>query len=259
MVDDVCGASQSLVTDDELQLSNPLSEEQAGEVFPGEKPAEDPPEELPFEERVFKACHLLQANPLNRIVLYRTLQTCVSECVLLNELETFILEQPESKESTQPPYFLIDWLVDYGMLDVSEIDFEGNIVEPEQKEGLSEDEIDDLIDNFAFSTNEVGKAVIEEFSPRNLLGELLEVKPDRYDTYIELLEFLQEPRAYLEVDNLLRGRDVLMSGRGEGERPMQPSVFVDKLAASGSITFKGGWVLTGEGKEWLDTVLNSKG
>jgi hypothetical protein len=45
-----------------------------------------------------------------------------------------------------------------------------------------------------------------------------------------------------------------MSGRAADDRPMQPSVFIDKLAAAGSIVFDDGWQLTSDGKKFLEKV-----
>jgi hypothetical protein len=39
-----------------------------------------------------------------------------------------------------------------------------------------------------------------------------------------------------------------MLGRSEGDRPLQPSVFLDKLAATGAIVWSEGWIITEEGK-----------
>jgi hypothetical protein len=83
---------------------------------------------------------------------------------------------------------------------------------------------------------------------------LFEIVPERFDTYREVLEFLSNHRSYAEVDALLRDRDILMSGRGGGERPLQPSVFIDKLATAGGITWNDGWVITEEGKEVLENI-----
>jgi hypothetical protein len=255
MVDTASGEGQALAPDGEQR-----PEEAPNEETLNEGPlTEDPSPELLFEAKASRACELLQANPLNRNALYRILGACASKRMLLHDLEAYVLEQPEFKGATQPPYFLIDWLVDYDALDVTEIDHEGNDIAPEQKEGLSEDEVDDLIDDFAFSTNEVGKAVIEEFSPKDRLIELLGIVPDRYDTYIEVLEFLTEKRPLSAVDKLLRGRDVLMSGRKSDDNPMQPSVFVDKLANVGGIIYDGGWQITAEGKELLEAIKDKRG
>jgi hypothetical protein len=173
-------------------------------------------------------------------------------------LEDFIVEQPENKSVTQPPYFLIQWLVDAGSLDTYELDAEGNDVTNERKEGLDEDEIDDLVADTAYRTNEAGLAVIEKFSPKNRTMELLAIVPERFDTYIEMLDFLTERRSFAEVSKLLLGRDVLMSGRNADDRPLQPSVFIDKLADAGSIAWSDGWIITEEGKELLEVIREQR-
>jgi hypothetical protein len=161
---------------------------------------------------------------------------------------------PEFAKATQPPYALIEWLLDAKAIEQHDLDEQGIEVTDEQKAGKSEDEIDDLVADYAFQTNEVGLAVIAEFKPLNRLAGLLESVPERYDTYREVLEFLRVRRSMLEVDNLLRGRDILMSGRNPDDRPMQPSVFIDKLAAAGAILYNEGWQLSIDGEEFLAAI-----
>jgi hypothetical protein len=211
-------------------------------------------QELSFAQRVDKACALLLQNPINRPICYRILRICEPERVLLNDLEERIQQQPEFAGVVQPPFFLIQWLVDVEALNVFDLDEDGNDVSPEQLEGLTADEIDDLIVNSAFQTSEIGREVLVEFSPQSRLINVLNIIPERYDTYVEVLEFLTEKRSLAAIDQLLRGRDVLMSGRKPGEGPMHPSVFVDKLADAGGIIFNGGWQITPEGKELLETI-----
>jgi hypothetical protein len=133
-----------------------------------------------------------------------------------------------------------------------ELDAEGRDVTEQRKQGLSEDEIDDLVADFAFKTNDLGKALLEEFSPADRLDDLLAQVPKRRDTYLEVLEFLCEKRSYAQVDELLRGREILETGPSESDRPMQPSVFIDKLAAVGGIVYDEGWQTSPEGKEYLE-------
>jgi hypothetical protein len=197
---------------------------------------------------------LLHSNPLYRSILFRILTCCDGTRRALPELEERIATYPEFAQSVHPQYFLIMWLVESGALDMFEMDDEGKVLTDERKAGRSVDEIDDLVAGWSFETNETGRRVIEDFSPKHRLIELLDIVPERYETYVELLEFLQTKRAFAEVDALLRGREILMSGRDADDRPMQPSVFVDKLAACGGITFNDGWMITQEGKELLDTI-----
>jgi hypothetical protein len=223
-----------------------------------EAPHDEFAEGLSFVQKADKACALLLHNPINRPILYRVLRICESERVHLHTLEERIQQQPEFAGVVQPPYFLIQWLVDVEALDVFDLDEEGNDVAPEQLEGLTADEIDDLVVDYAFITSAIGMEVIDEFSPKSRLIETLNIIPERYGTYVELLEFLTEKRSLAEIDKLLRGRDVLMSGRKPGENPMHPSVFVDKLADTGGIIYSGGWQVTSEGKELLEAIKDKR-
>lgn len=195
---------------------------------------------------------LLIQNPLCRPALYRILVDCSAGRYLLAQLEEHIQDMPEFAHVTQPPYFLIRWLVDAGALNVTELDEGGQAVTPERKKGLTEDEVDDLVAGFAYCTSELGNVLRHEFDPSNRLGILLAEVPERYGTYMELLEFLTEKRSFKEVDALLSGREVLMSGRKPGERPIHTSVFIDKLAAVGIAVYDGGWQITPEGRDYIE-------
>ena len=84
----------------------------------------------------------------------------------------------------------------YG-LDMIERDEEGNRVLPEQKEGLSEDEVDDLVAEISFKSTDVGDWFVDYNKPSARLVDLLHLVPERTDTYIELLEFVEAaPRPY---------------------------------------------------------------
>jgi hypothetical protein len=235
----------------ELALEQP--DPQALELTPGQ-PDSQALAAVRFAESFDKACSLLRSNPLYRPILFKILTYCNGTRHLLPELEEHIASFPEFARSTQPPYSLIMWLAEAGAIDMFEIDAAGDVLTDERKVGLSSDEIDDLVENWAFETTEAGRAVIDEFDPQQRINELLAAVPERYETYIEILEFLQEKRPFAEVDALLRGRDILMFGREPGDRPLQPSVFIDKLAACSGIAFNDGWMITEEGKELLDMV-----
>lgn len=221
---------------------------------PGEQVSPKDKSALTFEEKVELTCHLLTANPLNREMLYRILKACQNKRWLLYDLEDYVQSCPENTSATQPPYFLIKWLADAEALDVFELDAHGQIVDLDQLEGLTEDEIDDIVEDCAFETSAVGIAAVEVFSPTHRLLALLDIVPERYSTYREVLELLQERQGLDKIDALLRGRSVLMAGREPGDRPMQPSVFVDKLAAAGGIVWNEGWQISEEGRELLAVI-----
>jgi hypothetical protein len=211
-------------------------------------------QELTFEQKVDRTIQLLLSNNLNRPTLYRILSATVAEPMRLFDLEDLIQATPEFKNATQPPYFLIEWLVKTEALSFTEVDAQGLPVTDERREGKTEDEIDDMIEDMIIETTDVGRETLATFDPQQRLVDLLQDVPERSDTYLELLDFLTEKHSYGEVDQLLRGRSVLTSGRAQDDRPMQPSVFVDKLAAAGGIIFDKGWVITPEGRALLETA-----
>jgi hypothetical protein len=215
--------------------------------------AEDEPEELTFEQQVDKIRRIIVQHSLNREILYRILKHCRKRR-FLHDLEEHIATYPDFRSATQPQYFLIMWLVDAGGLRQLEVDENGNEVLEEQKEGLSEDEIDDLVVDYAYEITEAGEVVASDMDPKHRLLQLLEIVPDWYDTYVEVLEFLEEKRPFADVDSLLRGRDILRWGRSPDDSPMQPSVFIDKLEQAGGVVWNEGWTTTKEGKELLEAI-----
>ena len=242
---DLVSEPSSEQTDRSADVLSSLSDEYSG--MPKTQP------ELSFEQKVDAVCALLTQNPLNRSILYCILITCAEKPRLLEELEGLIIERKEYASATQPPYSLVQWLEESGALDTWALGLDGNKIMPQNIEGLTDDEVDDLISTYAFKTNLVGEAVIREYSPQSRLTTLLNISPAGYDTYIEVLEFLKEKRSLVQIDRLLRGRKVLTEGRPEND-PMHPSVFIDRLFAAGCIIFNDGWVITSEGKELLDTI-----
>ena len=188
-------------------------------------------------------------HPLNREVLYRMLAYCAEERAL-DDLEREAASWPEFETATQNQYRLAEHLVRAGGLD--------RIME-QDKEGLDEDAVDDLVRSVAFRTTEAGVRFVEQHRPRARLVELLQLAPERADVYIELLEFVRaRPRAYNDIVELLRGRPVLETVIGGERRRMQPSVFVDKLERSGALVWKEGWCLTEEGDAFLRDLKASE-
>jgi hypothetical protein len=213
---------------------------------------------LAFEQKVDRTVHLLLSNTLNRPVLYRILSATAAGPLPLFELEEMIQAMPEFTGATQPPYFLIEWLVKTEALSFTEVDAQGMPITDDMRAGKTEDEIDDLIEDMLIEITDVGREALGAFDPQQRLMELLQDIPERYETYVEVLEFLTEKRSYNDIDQLLRDRPVLMSGRERGDRPMQPSVFVDKLAATGGIMFDGGWIVTPEGRALLERAKEGR-
>lgn len=207
--------------------------------------------DLSFDEKLSILEESVIKHPLNREILYKILAHCADER-LLSDLEQYVSSCPEFRGATQNPHHMALTLKDAYGLELIERDREGCDITPERKHGLSEDELDDLVDTRSFRSTDVGLYFVELHHPQARLIELLDLAPERASTYRELLEFILEaPRSYPQIENLLRGKPAL-EAFVSGERiVMQPSVFVDKLERSGALVWDGKWNLTKEGTAFL--------
>ena len=234
---DVARESDSL---DDIQVS----EADAGYIDP-----------VVFGRMVAKVTEAVTRNPLQRELFYKVLSFC-QESKPLREIEQMVMALPGFERTSANAYHFIAVMENAGGLERFELDDEGDVVDDARKAGLTEDEIDDLVAEYAFMTTPAGQAVVEQHTPRARIIELLGLVPERHDTYIELMEFLaEEPRTYNEVTQLLDGRDVLwhLDSKGNPEL-MQPSVFLDKLHDAAAIEWQQGWQLSEEGRAYLDEL-----
>lgn len=198
--------------------------------------------------------HALLRHPLHREILYKILAFCENR-KSLEEIEAEIASYPEFGQATQNQYHLINVLERSGGLVRLEFDEEGNEVREARKEGLSDDEIDDLIACYAFETTACGNQIVAQHTPLKRMIELLDIHPERKSTYIEVLERCNDhPCTYKELEGLLKGRFVLRTGHGDSHQPIQPSVFLDKLEKAAGVAWDDGWQLTRWGKEILDEL-----
>lgn len=207
-------------------------------------------DDLTFEEAVERLSAAVRLTPRFREIYLKLLDFC-RERRGLAEAEREVEGYPEYPYAAQPAYMLIRTMVDKGGLEWLEIAHDGSLVAPEDKEGLAEDEVDDLIAEFAVKTTPVGEQVCEEMSPERRLNDLLEKVPQRAGTYLDVMEFCSEPRTYKEVHDLLQGRDVLKLTANSDNQPLQPSFFLDMLERSGGLVWKDGWTVTEKGKALL--------
>ena len=234
---DVARESDSL---DDIQVS----EADAGYIDP-----------VVFGRMVAKVTEAVTRNPLQRELFYKVLSFC-QESKPLREIEQMVMALPGFERTSANAYHFIAVMENAGGLERFELDDEGDVVDDARKAGLTEDEIDDLVAEYAFMTTPAGQAVVEQHTPRARIIELLGLVPERRDTYIEIMEFLaEEPRTYNEVTQLLDGRDVLwhLDSKGNPEL-MQPSVFLDKLHDAAAIEWQQGWQLSEEGRAYLDEL-----
>lgn len=219
---------------------------------------EEAPVELTFEEKLAALNACVMRHPLNREVLYKALAFCAEER-LLNEAEGYMASLPQFELATQNQYAMLMSLVKARGLEFIERDDEGNRVTPDMKEGLTEDEADDLVATWSFKTTEVGDYFVEYNAPKARLVDLLSLAPERTESYIDLLEFVgDKPRTYPQIEGMLRGAPALETVIDGHRETMQPSVFVDKLERAGALIWKdAGWSLTEEGEEFLADMKES--
>lgn len=213
-----------------------------------------------FEEQVAEVRAVVNGKASHREILRKILAYCI-ELRELGDIERTVQAYPEFAYAAQNPYRLIAYLVDGGGLEQVDLDEYGDIVTDERKQGLSEDEVDDLVLTYGFATTAAGRVVADEMAPRKRIDKLLSHMPERFDAYVDLLDFCREPKSMTAIDNLFGGRDLshLKSLNTGSTVAIKPSAFVDKLERAGGIVWKDGWVLTDEGKTFLEAVLEGRG
>ena len=204
-----------------------------------------------FEERYAEAQKMLTQNATVRWVLYHILEWCnEGRAVPLAELETAIAAEPGFATTRQVPYFMVSWLEQSFALDECYLDADGKVYTWEDVEPLSEDEFDDLVAQYAYVTNEVGRAALKEFSPEAGVRGLINLHPDRRDLYLDVLEYCIQTRNFAQVERRIRQSDAFARVR-ETNPDITPSVFIDKLSGAGSLSYEDGWKTTKEGTELL--------
>lgn len=217
------------------------------------KAKETAKKELTFDEKVEALDRFIHFEPLIREVDYKTLLFCQTRRTL-GEVEQAMAQFPEFKGATRDQFALITELVDHFGLQFFELDAEGRVVTEAQKEGLTENEVDDLVAGFAYETTEVGRAVAERLDPQRRFAQLLADAPQREPLYRALMELLREKRSFAEVDTFVRSPEGQAACYGAEVGGMQPSVFVDKLERAGVLFYDGGWQTSQAGLEILDSA-----
>ncbi|MDK7724344.1 hypothetical protein QP551_06505 [Slackia exigua] len=206
------------------------------------------------EEKKRALSRLITRQPLNRELMMRILSFCSEERTIA-DIDEFVAQFPEADRATENPAYMTKSLAREGGLSVVEHAADGRVVAPEEKDGLTEDEVDDLVASVGYLVTDTGRAVAAEHSPAARLADLMGARPDRAETFEELLRFVkEEPRSYDDIKSLLAGRPVLetvINGRTEA---VQPSVFVDKLERAGVLAWDKGWKLTEEGRSYLSDL-----
>ncbi|MEE8717475.1 MAG: hypothetical protein SOI24_10610 [Coriobacteriales bacterium] len=213
--------------------------------------AGDASEQLTFEQRLDALSLTVSRQSEHREIMLGTLAFC-EEAKEEPDVESHIQGLPEWRSETQSPFSLIVALVRAHGLDRFELDEQGEVITDERKRGLSEDEADDLVWSVSYQTTDVGMTLLEDMRPKERLARLIAARPQRRDTYVDVLRFCTTPRTRQEIEGLLRGRKIL-SDEGRGGEPLKPSVFIDKLERSGVLVWDGHWNTSEDGKAYLES------
>lgn len=184
--------------------------------------------------------------PRHRGLFLRLLGFCHNRKEL-GDVEREVASYPEFAAAAQTPYHLIMTMVDHGGLRWIELDVQGVEITAERKEGLTEDEADDLIDHFAVQTTDLGEKAEAELAPEKRMRSIFSMVPARMTAFLDVIDFCNVPRTFKEVDALLRGSEALRAGVLAGQQPLQSSYYLDMLERAGGLVWKDGWKATEEG------------
>lgn len=214
--------------------------------------------EIPYEQAKERIAKLLACRPMRKQVYRRTLAAC-SQRLEFSQVEALVADFPEFASCGQSPYRFIRALEEAGGLRLIAVDSEGNVISPERVEGLSEDEIDDLVDRFELEASKAGTEAAEALSPKQLLDDLVRAFPDRIGVYKDLLAHIKaNPCKYDDIERLLSGRDfsAIRTLGTEKHVAIKPSVFVDNMEKAGGIVWRDrSWHVTKEGEALLEKLL----
>ena len=197
---------------------------------------------------------LLKSNPNARQILLWTLDRCRDRLVDLSTLETEIQQQDTYTPACPEPFFVVQWLVDAKALQAFNIDSCGNIINDEalRADGLSDDDIDDIIASYAYTTTNEGWAAAQKYTTSSQMKQLLETYPEAADVLLSSLSFFRSPRSLYEVGKFLEAT-LNEEQVSKLASLANPSVLVNKLSNASAIEFiDHRWRLSTLGRRFLE-------
>lgn len=226
----------------------------------GESTVKDPSDGL--EERVDAVVTCVCSQNALREVLYKILVHCATAREF-SEVEDFAAAQDEFVYShiIQTPFTLVQMLLRAGGLEQTPLDEAGNPIEESRLEGLSDDEVDDLIATYRLSTTEAGVRAAELLSPEKRLQSQIWQKPHRAETFCKVLGFCRTPRKFPEIQDYFKSEPGLVLDKVQANHTLSPDFYVDRLEKAGGLVWRGAWVTTEAGVRVLaesGTRLSSK-
>lgn len=205
----------------------------------------------PSEEAIDAVITAVCKQDRYREVMYRMLMRCQAQPLKLDDLESFIASLPQSRHAIQTPGTLIDLMVKAGGLVARELDEDGATIPVELLETLDEESREDLVFDWQFETTPAGAAAVSILSPAVRLQSKLNEKPQRYSTYLAVLDFCSEPRSLSDVQRLFRQDSSLVRDTMVDSQSLAPDFYLNELERSGGLVWDGGWKITDAGSAYL--------
>lgn len=191
-------------------------------------------------DRAFDATlSLIEENRANKPTLLDILRYCDGVAPLLRDMEAELGPEAQEAGATQPIPILVEWLVQSGALEAHDVDESGAEIDEARREGLTSDEIDDLVFDTAYCATETGMKAIQHFDPNRATQEVIAEDPQLSNAYQGLIEFLSTRRSLGEISRYLD--DAWNIGLHEGEG-IAASTLVDRLKNAGRIKWDDGWI-----------------
>lgn len=208
---------------------------------------------LSFEERVSAVITCVGSQNALREVLYKTLDHC-RETRDFSEVEDFIASQDEFVYShiLQTPFTLIQMLLRAGGLSQTAVDAQGGELSDERCEGLSADEIDELVATYRIDTTPAGLKAVALLSPERRFESQMAQYPHRAETFYRLLDYCVEPRTFPQIQEFFKDTPGLAQDVVAHHHKLSPDYYVDKLDKAGALVWRGAWVATDSGKRILE-------
>ena len=194
-----------------------------------------------------------------REILYKILLFCRTSHRFC-DVENYIsgLDEVVYGHILQTPYSCIAILVHAGGLAKIALNALEEDVLSADLAGLTDDEIDDLIEDWRLETTEAGLYVTELLNPVRRLAAQLAVKPHRKSTYLRILEFCaEEPRSLDDIKQLFLQDNSLVLDYVTAHQKLSPDYYVDRLEKAGSLIWKGAWATTPEGLDFLGREIGA--
>jgi len=185
-----------------------------------------------------------------REMLYRTLGYC-RQSRTQAEVEETIAAMPESQHALQDPPVFVDMLVACGGLSSRPLGEDGEPIPDETWEAMDDDARADATFGHLLATNAAGVAALSILAPDARIRAKLSEKPERYSTYLAVLDYCREPRSLADVQRLFDGNPQLVRKTNVDSQKLSPDYYLSELERAGGLVWDGGWTTTDAGRSFL--------